>query len=303
MAASDKACGSIRRYVRRLPSALLALGVPLGVAAVFFGGSPVTALPEHLARFASDPLSSPEFRNKCGTCHVNPAGGGERNEFGKAFAAARFTITPDLRAHFPDRFQYPIQALDANTEVHYADPDGRTIVIKKDGAFTVIDPAKHAPSRAVSAATAAPAQRPQKGPDWAALLPEGEGRRQTVATCGSCHTLKYIVGERRADEAGWMETIDRMMYADGAFIPDEEIPVIAHYLAAHFGTGAPLLPLPVNINTAPAEVLRMFPGMTDEAAARLVAAREKETIADSVKLESILGRETADRIRSLVVFK
>lgn len=33
-----------------------------------------------------------------------PAGGGERNAFGKAFAAAGFEITAELRKQFPDRF-------------------------------------------------------------------------------------------------------------------------------------------------------------------------------------------------------
>src|SRR5262249_28482569 len=45
-----------------------------------------------------------ELRSKCSVCHVNPAGGGERNAFGKAFAAAGFEITPELRKQFPDRF-------------------------------------------------------------------------------------------------------------------------------------------------------------------------------------------------------
>jgi hypothetical protein len=64
----------------------------------------VKARPEYLRLFAADPLSRPELRNKCSVCHVNPAGGGERNEFGKAFAAAGLQITAELRKQFPDRF-------------------------------------------------------------------------------------------------------------------------------------------------------------------------------------------------------
>lgn len=64
----------------------------------------VKARPEYLKLFAADPLSRPELRNKCSVCHVNPAGGGERNAFGKAFAAAGFEITAELRKQFPDRF-------------------------------------------------------------------------------------------------------------------------------------------------------------------------------------------------------
>jgi hypothetical protein len=73
------------------------LFVPLAVKSV-------KARPEYLKIFAADPLSRPELRNKCSTCHVNPAGGGARNEFGKAFAAAGLEITPALRARFPNRF-------------------------------------------------------------------------------------------------------------------------------------------------------------------------------------------------------
>ncbi len=64
----------------------------------------VKARPEYLKLFAADPMSRPELRSKCSVCHVNPEGGGERNPFGKAFAAAGFEITSALRTRFPDRF-------------------------------------------------------------------------------------------------------------------------------------------------------------------------------------------------------
>ncbi len=63
--------------------------------------------PDYLKRYAADPSSRPELRTKCSTCHLNPAGGGERNAFGKAFEAVGFRITDDLRAQFPDRFTLP----------------------------------------------------------------------------------------------------------------------------------------------------------------------------------------------------
>lgn len=67
-------------------------------------GPPAEARPEYLKLFAADPRSRPELRSQCAVCHVNPAGAGERNEFGKAFAAAGLRITPDLRRQWPDRF-------------------------------------------------------------------------------------------------------------------------------------------------------------------------------------------------------
>ena len=72
----------------------------------FFSVKP-RALPEYMRILAADPFSRPETRNQCVTCHVNEAGGGERNAFGKAFAAAGFKITDDLRQKFPNVFALP----------------------------------------------------------------------------------------------------------------------------------------------------------------------------------------------------
>ena len=74
------------------------------VAAFSLVGVTVHARPEYLKIFASDPYSRPELRSKCSVCHLNPAGGGDRNAFGQAFAASGLQITPELRRQFPDRF-------------------------------------------------------------------------------------------------------------------------------------------------------------------------------------------------------
>ncbi|MCI0337644.1 MAG: DUF5777 family beta-barrel protein [Acidobacteria bacterium] len=75
------------------------------VIAVFsFIGARVQARPEYLKIFASDPYSRPELRTQCTVCHLNPDGGGERNEFGKAFTRTGLQVTPELRKQFPDRF-------------------------------------------------------------------------------------------------------------------------------------------------------------------------------------------------------
>jgi hypothetical protein len=64
----------------------------------------VQARPEYLKIFANDPYSRPELRNQCSICHINPAGGGARTDFGKAFDSAGFVITPTLRNQFPEYF-------------------------------------------------------------------------------------------------------------------------------------------------------------------------------------------------------
>ncbi|HEV8131176.1 MAG TPA: DUF5777 family beta-barrel protein [Acidobacteriota bacterium] len=122
--------------------------------------------PKYLQRFTQDPLSSPKFQNQCATCHIDPKGGSPRNEFGEAFDANDFTITPDLRARFPERFQYPIQVIDAHTEIHYSDPTNKTVVLKRDGTATVIDPAN--PPKSGTAVAGRPAQPAAAGAPKAA---------------------------------------------------------------------------------------------------------------------------------------
>ena len=62
------------------------------------------ALPDYMKLYNADPFAKAEFKGKCGTCHINPAGGGARNDFGKAFAQAGHQFTAALRQQFPDRF-------------------------------------------------------------------------------------------------------------------------------------------------------------------------------------------------------
>ncbi len=74
------------------------------------GPTLLLARPEFFMRFISDPFSRPEKRASCAACHLNPAGGGPRNEFGKAFARNGFRITPQLRAKWTDWFVPSISA-------------------------------------------------------------------------------------------------------------------------------------------------------------------------------------------------
>lgn len=62
------------------------------------------ALPDYMKQYNADPAAKAEFKGKCALCHVNPAGGGARNEFGKAFAQAGHQFTAELRQQFADQF-------------------------------------------------------------------------------------------------------------------------------------------------------------------------------------------------------
>lgn len=74
------------------------------VMAFAVAGLTVHARPDYLKQYVADPLSKVELRN-CALCHVNPIGGGTRNEFGKAFAAAGLEFTAELRRKFPQNFR------------------------------------------------------------------------------------------------------------------------------------------------------------------------------------------------------
>jgi hypothetical protein len=67
-----------------LPLAALLGGVASIGFALLLAGAAVTATPQQAQ-------ATPQYAQKtgfpCGKCHVNPAGGGARNAFGKAFAA------------------------------------------------------------------------------------------------------------------------------------------------------------------------------------------------------------------------
>ena len=62
------------------------------------------AFPDYLKIYNADAFAKADMKGKCAVCHVNPAGGGPRNAFGQAFAAADHKITDGLRKQFPDHF-------------------------------------------------------------------------------------------------------------------------------------------------------------------------------------------------------
>jgi hypothetical protein len=138
--------------------------------------------------------------------------------------------------------------------------------------------------------------------DWAAFLPAGEGQFQTGAYCVICHNLKNIVSDRRTDQSGWKDTVERMVYSNAAPVPEEEIEVISKYLAQYFGPDVPKLQLPVPVNSAPKEILLLLPGLKEEDVGKILTRRKTETISDLSKLEAVVGKGKADRIKTVISF-
>jgi len=144
----------------------VALFVPLAVKTA-------KARPEYLKIFAADPLSRPELRTKCSTCHVNPAGGGERNDFGKAFAAAGFEITPELRQRFPDRFLSENEKQSDKPKVSFTEGSDSEAIVEINGRRYAINTKDKTVNELAS--TAAPPREKEK---VVAETPQGDEREE-----------------------------------------------------------------------------------------------------------------------------
>src|SRR5262245_46401418 len=99
---------------------------------------PVSARPEFLSRFQADPFRKAEV-DGCATCHVNPRGGGPRNEFGQAFGGGGQIITPMLRANFPENFKFETAKLADGSMFYFSDPENKFVVFERAKQKTLID--------------------------------------------------------------------------------------------------------------------------------------------------------------------
>lgn len=109
---------------------LRGLGSVLIVVVVLGVLQPLAARPEYLVKFQADPFRRPEI-DGCVTCHVNPNGGGARNDFGTAFQAASHEITPLLRAGFPQQFKFETANLPDGSTFFLSDPQSKFVVFER----------------------------------------------------------------------------------------------------------------------------------------------------------------------------
>jgi hypothetical protein len=118
---------------------------------------PAFAMPQFLQLYRSDPFRNPAF-DGCQTCHMSPEGGDARNPFGQAFESGGETITPMLRAQFPDRFVYPTSRVSDALTIHFSDPDKKQVVVEAGGAKHLVDVNKRAVDGRDATNPSAPAQ-------------------------------------------------------------------------------------------------------------------------------------------------
>jgi len=154
-----------------------ALRLLICVAAMSLLAQGTHALPEYLKIYAADPASRPELRTQCSVCHINPRGGGPRNEFGMAFARAGKKITPELRQQFASLFlttgeqqqQAPSQQQDQSLPISFVRDSQSEVVVEINGRNYLINTRK----REVTLLSSLPkTTEPQKLPQVAAARVE-----------------------------------------------------------------------------------------------------------------------------------
>jgi hypothetical protein len=137
---------------------------------IAFSVTKVKAFPDYLKQYAADLFSRPELRANCTTCHVNAQGGGERNAFGKAFEAAGFRITDELRQQFPDRFLLP--GAQQTPPVSFVPGSESQAVVEINGKKFLIDARARTISEVVENSPTVAATTPKAAPEMAKAQPE-----------------------------------------------------------------------------------------------------------------------------------
>lgn len=77
-----------------------------------------------------------------------------------------------------------------------------------------------------------------------ANLKPGPGARTTRANCAICHSTDYIVRQPGSDAGQWEGEVKKMVKVFGAPVSDEDVKVIAEYLASAYGPQAKTKTIP-----------------------------------------------------------
>jgi hypothetical protein len=77
-------------------------------------------------------------------------------------------------------------------------------------------------------------------PKETATLKPGPGVDVANAQCLTCHSAEYVTTQPRDKSlAFWKAEVEKMKKVYGAAVPDDQIDLIADYLARSYGTGNP----------------------------------------------------------------
>lgn len=135
--------------------------------------------------------------------------------------------------------------------------------------------------------------------DWSIFLPEEAAKSLVVKHCFSCHDLARVV-KQRGDHDFWSDLIWSMVNS-GADIPRDDVETMAKYLSTHLGPNQEPLLVPININTAKPETLRLLSPIANQVD-RIVKARENkkvETVEDLLQIEGIT-KQAIEKIKPFI---
>ena len=138
-------------------------------------------------------------------------------------------------------------------------------------------------------AVAQPAPRQgQQRTDYTAYLPPGDGKALVAKQCTACHDLRGTL-QLRAEAPQW-EALVLDMGARGAPIVLDDVDPLVRYLSDVFGPKAP--PFTDASSATKADLMRL-PGVTPEAADRLIAARGTGALTSAEQVRAALGVDDA----------
>ncbi len=133
-----------------------------------------------------------------------------------------------------------------------------------------------------------------------AYLPPGQGQALVSKQCTGCHDLKGVL-RLRAPAEKW-EALVLDMGARGAPIELDDVDPMVKYLSEVFGPKAPPF---VDVNEATKAELTQLPGVSAEAADRLITARGQGALTSSDQVRTALGidQPAFDKIKYYVYVK
>ena len=139
--------------------------------------------------------------------------------------------------------------------------------------------------------------------DWSIFLPNGAGKDLAIKSCFNCHDLARVV-KLRGDKEFWEDLITTMA-AQGAQFSNDEIETLTNYFSSQLGLDKEPLVLPINLNTAKLEALRLLSPIAEHAP-DIIKAREQgkrfEDIDDLLAINGIT-KERLEKVRPFVSVK
>jgi len=114
-------------------------------------------------------------------------------------------------------------------------------------------------------------------------LPEGKGKDKVANVCTQCHGLEAIVNSKRTLQE-WRDLVNDMV-SNGASLTDEEVELVAQYLAKNFSPSSAAASAKeaaskpeikkINVNKSTAKELEMNLELSAKEAAAIVSYRDK----------------------------